>query len=435
MAACGIIACNCWDGSAYIAEKNPNAGGKEGHTWHTLYRPYDNVLTAGFNYYFIVDKPDNCYPVVAGFDHWRFPHGSLPSLWQVIARRRMDNTDLAEAVTDNVGSKTTCDSTGEVGCVETIGLARVAPFSNKTWFESNQMEKYNRLQSTMRRNTNVQILHCELGEFFGESWLSSTGLDDLGQISKRLEIHPSIILQRILSESDSQRNGDQDGKLQAPIIQCEHLFARFAFNILSNKNYKFLRGNEEYTVCFFDFEKGEQYTTNLHSDAIVERRKRISPMASRIRNTSLNNTKTLPNGQTTETSWGDDSSSDSGDSSKNPYEYEGVIRGRARRRSDRYYQLRALRDGDQQHRDNVQLENPTPDTQRMGNKGSISTISLTSSVTMSSFGMSYATPTSGMKVDHEKKAAPAANRVNPKRPRDEDEDQDETQPPKRPRQT
>ncbi|KAJ8128491.1 hypothetical protein O1611_g5145 [Lasiodiplodia mahajangana] len=53
-------------------------------------------------------------------------------------------------------------------------------------------------------------------------------------------------------------------------IQAEHLFARFAFVILSEPNYRFLWGDWKCPICLFNPVRGEQYITELHSDAITQ---------------------------------------------------------------------------------------------------------------------------------------------------------------------
>ncbi|KAI0403719.1 hypothetical protein F4802DRAFT_284326 [Xylaria palmicola] len=283
--ACGIVACNRWDDSAYLAVKGPERDGSPLFTRVT--RPVSGVLPAAGEptYYFVVDSPEYCYPVVPSFDHWRFPHGALPVGWADLSAPA-----VADATTPNshhgpasnaddrrspVGTRHVgCDAKSEserdgenrdVACFGRPTMARVAPFSHRAWFESNQMERYCQRQSL--DYASVTRLLNDIGRLFGAAPMLTV---PYGVSASRFELHPYLLFNALSNRRRRVSKHDHGGPCIAGIHR-EFLFARFAFNILSDNNYRFLGGSHQYTVRLFDVEKAEQYTAELDSGAIEDR--------------------------------------------------------------------------------------------------------------------------------------------------------------------
>lgn len=277
-AACGIVACNRWDDSKdiYFAEKSEEqepGGGSEDHPgtikWTKVELPVDGILRVGIDFYFVIESPENRYPVVPNFDHWRFPHDALPSPWHLLPAPVLQKRE------------DTCDVSGFYN----TGLSHVPPFSHESWCKSNQMERYYRPPTDNEDPSRVESRNLD------QSMALRYGIEDIcvwnpttlsvlhrpvSEWTRRVEMHPMLSFVAIIHQI----------RLSSPLPRCdvalcrEHIFARFAFNVLSSENYKFLDGCGSYAVRLFDVEKGEQYTVELRDDEIVGRTSGIFPESS-----------------------------------------------------------------------------------------------------------------------------------------------------------
>ncbi|KAI1127037.1 hypothetical protein F5Y10DRAFT_243533 [Nemania abortiva] len=407
LAACGIVACNRWDFGVYFAEKREITGEQQGRVWRRTGKPIDGVLRAGFNYYFVVGGPDYRYPVVASFDHWRFPHDALPPRWTMLS---MSGPAPGSLVT-NRSSPTYNHGPS---CFEKTKLALVPPFSNKGWLESNQMERYYQLQGEDDRKG----FRNNIRRFFGRCYLNSSFPR---RLSRRFQLHPSLSLIAISKECRQSRSMLP----RATNIRCEHLFARFAFIVLSEENYKFLTGPHEYVVCLFNVEKGEQYTVQLHSDAIAQQ-SRIFPAAASLKKISLVQHRALLNREARETRLDDDSDSGWEASSESSGETDHIPRGRTRRRSPAYYQCRALWEDIQQEQDHAQHTSPVQGAPTLQHSTSISSLSLSPRVSVTSLSTQQQESTSEMDFEYDTKPNPAAGQTGSKRPCEDEEDDTDT---------
>lgn len=293
--ACGIVACNRWDDGAYFAVKRRRVGEDQNHQnstlWTKIERPADGVLRNDTTYYFIVDKPDHRYPVVPSFDHWRFPHDALPPLWAKLSIPEVDGNVISAGDADGRSAARNRDVSCRItGCFENTEVAHVIPFSHKLWFESNQMERYcwlHNMVNTIDDETNLLLLRADIHGLFDRNRFVFIPKDDL---SSELNLRPTLLLHAVLpkgSREISQHYHNRPLQPRIAGIRREHLFARFALSILCDENYKFLGGAQKYTVRLFNVEKAEQYTDELHSDAIMER-SQIFPPARRARSVSPN---------------------------------------------------------------------------------------------------------------------------------------------------
>ncbi|TRX89927.1 hypothetical protein FHL15_009199 [Xylaria flabelliformis] len=250
-AACGIVACNRYDEGAYFALKDRRG------VYTRLDRPVDGLLHAGGDvmFYFIVDTPIFRYPVVPSFDHWRFPHGGLPSRWARLPG--------PQHMIDGLDSRVGCDGIGDPLCLRETDIARVAPFSHMSWCDSNLMEKFCR-----KHGAGVPCLSTDIQRCF--SYRRMDLIPNHRFRPKRFELHPELLLQDIKDTVARQVWSNDHSPIRFDSITREHLFASFAFHILSEANYKFLSGCLKYTVRLFDIKTAEELTVELDGDNISE---------------------------------------------------------------------------------------------------------------------------------------------------------------------
>ncbi|GAB1311800.1 hypothetical protein MFIFM68171_02010 [Madurella fahalii] len=81
LTSCCIVTGNTF-ATGWLATRVSSSDGNGPH-FHRVGRPDDGILRDR-KYYFCVGEHDPMtykYPVVPSFDHWRFPHGNLPSPW------------------------------------------------------------------------------------------------------------------------------------------------------------------------------------------------------------------------------------------------------------------------------------------------------------------------------------------------------------------
>ncbi|KAI1751586.1 hypothetical protein F4782DRAFT_179977 [Xylaria castorea] len=364
--ACGIVACNCYDDGAYFALKSRKGG------WARFERPADGLLRASgdFTFYFVVDTPTLCYPVVPSFDHWRFPHRALPPRWASLSGSEHATDDLGNGVghSDHEGA-------GEPLCFKETDFARVAPFSHTSWCDSNLMENFCRHHGAGR--SGISCLFTDIRRCFPENRMDSM---PYGHHPERFELHPELLLQGIMDTAiHSRRVGSGHDYEVSPIsvagVTREHLFARFAFHVLSDANYRFLGGALKYTVCLFDVEKAEEYTAELYSDDITDLSHIFPPPI----------TTALQYAESDKSDEDEDSSCSPGASSSDDSCHTSERRiGRRRHRSPTYYWYRDRCEASQQGRNDADYAESFQDITRSHHASSIGGLSLSSTLSISS---------------------------------------------------
>lgn len=414
-AACGIVAGNRWDQGTYFAEKSQRENGET--VWTRVERPEDGVLQANFDYYFVVDTPDNRYPVVPNFHHWRFPHDALPTPWALLSRPTPGHDehgahrgDYAIETSGSGGLNPAENRPQGMNCFKNTCLAGVIPFSHSLWLERNSMERYCEpygMSSRTFGKTNLSKLSDSIHAHFHRCQLMKP--DPLTRLGRRYELHPLLHLSAIIFES-----GDchPDGLWRLPDVDIrgEHLFARFAFNILSRDNYRFLSGDEKYTVRLFDTEKGGQYTAELQSHDIEEDSRILRPRRSKESAGSTEEAKKPrqdPYGSSTE------------ESSEDEIQYCSP-RGRKTWRRHAYDEHhRSRRESSQQRQASSRHARPTTqDAQIPQHASSMGSLSISSTVSISSFETPGAEP---MVEDHSLLNSISADEIGSKRQCDEEE--------------
>ena len=129
--ACAIIAGNAWDG--YFTT---TVNGE-------MVVMGNNQLLREKNYYFHVPSSgEGPYAIYPSFEDWRFPHESLPPLWNFDVDRalRLNNISSSVLSATVIGRDGTCQLTGYRDGLE---VAHLCPWSELIWFARNGMAQYN----------------------------------------------------------------------------------------------------------------------------------------------------------------------------------------------------------------------------------------------------------------------------------------------------
>ncbi|TGJ80902.1 hypothetical protein E0Z10_g7853 [Xylaria hypoxylon] len=303
-AACGVIADNRWDDAAYIAIKNrPAQLSAEPSAFTKVTRPEDGVLPipppgSTCWYYFVVDNPTHCYPVVPSFDHWRFPHNiPLPRPWNTL-HVPIGSGQVSGSETGKFAARMRDGSCRVTGFIETCEAAHLIPYAEHEWFQSNDMRRYCRLPTLppVDDEANLLTLRADIHTLFDQhrfAFVPKTEdarivhnphiADDTQPLSAPLVVH-ALLPRNNLEISQYYHNRP----LQSLVgIKVQFLFARFALSILGDELYIFFNsGPQKYTVRLYDKEKGEQYTDQLDGVTIRDRSQIFYSSSSRTRSVS-----------------------------------------------------------------------------------------------------------------------------------------------------
>ncbi len=103
---------------------------------------FDDVLLGG-NYYYTVPN-DDCYALFPSFQHWPFPHNSLPPTWTKLRRPRATRLTLMPAQSFTAQAIVDRDLTCLLsGLGDILERANICPKEESPWFQSNAMGRYN----------------------------------------------------------------------------------------------------------------------------------------------------------------------------------------------------------------------------------------------------------------------------------------------------
>lgn len=225
LVACGLIAGNRWSDGFFSSDRSGAV---------IVERPEDGILREP-QYFFQLPGPlDPPYPIVPRFSDWRFPHHSLPPLWQRWA------TDAA--VTRAGGDiNRRCVLSNYTDGLET---AHLIPVAEKEWWLLNEMDEYS-LTYLFSSNpidgpANVIALRADLHRVFDERhFCPVVKVEEVDGERDRAATEPKP-LQLVCHVFNSTPGGQLPGlwhnRVVHPLpttVKAECLFARFAWTILS----------------------------------------------------------------------------------------------------------------------------------------------------------------------------------------------------------
>lgn len=227
--------------------------------------------------------PADKYPVVPSFDHWRFPHGHLPSPWKDL---RLDSyathpdahfkSKVAALARDG-----TCRISGYCDAVE---AAHLVPLADGHWFRSNSMARYCSLPADphpINDERNLVILRGDLHHLldtrrftFVAKPVSTPALLAAAAAAapSSSPAAPTSTVQLALhvmlpSRSDQLPGLYHNRALQQPVrgLAVEFLFARFAWTLFTDENMPFHNGFAKHAVLLFDPSGGRVDEETLRS--------------------------------------------------------------------------------------------------------------------------------------------------------------------------
>ncbi|KAI1418815.1 hypothetical protein F5Y12DRAFT_789568 [Xylaria sp. FL1777] len=301
LAACGIVACNKWH-QAWFGEKY-EGGDEDQDRYRRVPRPENGILPYKESpYYFFVNEDVKYkYPVVPSFEHWPFPHKSLPDGW-----KRM------------------CPPSTSGGYLQGTETAHLVPPQAIGWFEVNMMQQYCRLKirvNPIHDDANMLLLRKDLHFMFDQRQLvvvpkvnsqatmqiqaegqqqltrkqiiCTSPLQSTSPIGPTCSDQPTYPVIHVLLPDghDELRNLYHNRLLQPSLVPAldiapEFLFARFAWAILSDEYYRLLKSDLfQYRVLIFDPETGKRQEQDMRRKAL-DQNVRLFSRRNRSRNVS-----------------------------------------------------------------------------------------------------------------------------------------------------
>ncbi|TGJ79384.1 hypothetical protein E0Z10_g9373 [Xylaria hypoxylon] len=325
LVACGIIACNKWH-QAWFGEKC-EGGDEELDRYRRVPRPKNGILPYKESpYYFFVNEDVKYkYPVVPSFEHWPFPHKSLPDGWK---RMCPPSTSGGETVTlpedHRIATSMRDRGCRITGYLQGTEIAHLVPTQAMGWFEVNLMKQYCRHKiriNPVDDDANMLMLRRDLHFMFDQRQLvvvpkvnskATTQIQTEGQqhltreqIIPTSPIGPTCsdqptypVIHVLLPDGHDELRTLYHNRLLQPTfvsasdIAPEFLFARFAWAILSDEYYRLLKSDWlQYRVLIFDPETGKRQEQDMRRKALDQnvhlfsrrsRSRNVSPRKRRI---------------------------------------------------------------------------------------------------------------------------------------------------------
>jgi len=261
--SCGIVTGNLW-GDGWLAAKDAEGA------FRPIDSPADGILRDEV-YYFCLHghEPDEKYPVIPSFDHWRFPHGNLPYPWSALHIHPADTPSALACKLAAMARDKTCRISGYSDALET---AHLVPEANGHWFSSNRMARYcGMVEAAVPTDDakNLLVLRRDLHHLFDQrrfAFAAKRSGDDGGQ-SAELVMH---VFRPIMSAQLATLYHNRTLHALSG-ISVELLFARFAWTLFSDEIFPFFSGRHEYAVSLFDPETSTVTDNSMRASQIRDK--------------------------------------------------------------------------------------------------------------------------------------------------------------------
>ena len=296
--ACGIVAGNRFQ-DAWFGRKdnnnNNNNGSGDAASFERCDEPLDGILRDNEYYFFVSTNGsrDEKYPVVPSFDHWRFPHNAIPGIWAELKTtlrptNAVDPDPTSQLWRERVLARDrSCRVTGYR---EGLNPTHLVPRERGIWFMDNKMEQYcEQLESVLSVDdpSNALLLRADLHFHFDRRRIAfvpkKPKRDSVGALAPQLVVH-----QMLGTNSRELHTLYHNHALQPQTrgITIQSLLARFAWTVLCDENYRFLKGSQGYAITLWEPEKAETIFTTLNQQAIAKLGRVFPPPACKSRSVS-----------------------------------------------------------------------------------------------------------------------------------------------------
>ncbi|KAH9987851.1 hypothetical protein F4779DRAFT_624139 [Xylariaceae sp. FL0662B] len=269
--ACGIIAGKHFR-HAWLGQRKTSSHTDHDHDDHNdngnsrferCDEPPDGILRDD-EYYFFVTEYENRndheykYSVIPTFDHWRFPHENIPKPWP-----RLTSTLLLEPVTASrvnpfqqwndivmVRDRSHRITGYQKGCE----VDYLLPRKKGTWFIDNDIIRYSSAVPSpvgaVKDAPNALLLRSDLHRFFDRRRFA------LVPKGSKLVVHQMQATPAREIHHLYHNRAVQPGTCG---IAPQFLLARFAWTVLCDENYTFLKGPQRYAITVWNPDKGETF--------------------------------------------------------------------------------------------------------------------------------------------------------------------------------
>ncbi|KAL9616338.1 MAG: hypothetical protein Q9160_008781 [Pyrenula sp. 1 TL-2023] len=292
--ACGIVAGNRFQ-DAWFGQKIMNNNGNDADSFIRCDEPLDGILRDDEYYFFVstTGSQDEKYPVVPSFDHWRFPHDAIPELWAELRTTLCSNNILEldplslQWNTRVISRDRTCRITGYQ---EGLNAAHLVPRDKAIWFMDNKMKQYcEQYESILGVDdaSNALLLRSDLHYHFDRRRIAlvpkKSKRTGAGEQTTRLVVH------QMLQTSSRELYHLYHNHTTQPLtrgITIQSLLARFAWTVLCDENYCFLKGSQKYAVMIWKPEDAKISIEMLSQQVIAKLGRLFPPPATKSRSVS-----------------------------------------------------------------------------------------------------------------------------------------------------
>jgi hypothetical protein len=219
-------------------------GNSDSRGWLSLSRDGSNMISPtstlrGRSYYFHladsdVQRHEHPYPIVPNFSHWSYPHERLPAHWRQMAPPPATVSSTMTLAPSNLTTALLLrdGSCRLSGCREQVQVAHVVPQSERDWWLTNDMSRYNTgSAASLDDAANALLLRADLHIAFDKPCIAfypkpAADADAAADTEMRLVAHvlePSLELEHLYHNRE----------LHSTVVGVDMLYARFAWSIFT----------------------------------------------------------------------------------------------------------------------------------------------------------------------------------------------------------
>ncbi|KAK1762450.1 hypothetical protein QBC33DRAFT_461377 [Phialemonium atrogriseum] len=259
--ACCIVTGNTWRDISFAVKVNS-------HAVSHVSRPANGVLRGRVFYFRLKGyEPNEKYPVIPSFDHWRFPHDEIPHLWSDLTIPHFAAPPILKHKPAAMFRNKTCRMSGYVDATE---AAHLVPLAAGHWFNPNDIKRYCCLAYDafpINDENNLLLLRKDIHHLFDQRRFTFAPKkpDD--------DTPPHLVTHVLPPHGSVELVSLYHNRILHPLsgVSVKLLLARFAWSIFTDEIFPFFSGTQEYAVLLFDLETGKAITNRLRPSQIRAR--------------------------------------------------------------------------------------------------------------------------------------------------------------------